>query len=337
MREAAGHHARAYAHAFGSLARLPAPEEEWSPFRTWGGRRVGAAAAGAAALRCWGRPAWQDILVFCLLLVGAAWCVWRATRLPQYHWQWSVLGEFLLRRGADGHWEAGLLLRGLGVTLRIGFWSMLLALVTGTPVGLASAHARGLSALPSRVWVTIIRNTPPLVLLFFLYFFAGNLLPVTALEDAVRQLPQALRAAVDVGFAPPGQMDRMLAAVLALGLYEGAYVAEIVRGGVESVPAGQWDAARALGFSRGQSLRLVILPQTARVVLPPLVGQTISTFKDSALASLISLPELTFQSLEVMAVSQMTFEIWISAGALYLLVGLACAGAGRWLERRSAC
>ena len=333
MRETPGHAARVHTRAYGSGAPL-SRQEEWSPFRAWGGRRPGPAAA--VKPWWWGAPHWQDALLFCLLLGGAAWCAWRATRLPQYHWQWPVLGEFLLRRGAGGHWEAGLLLQGLGVTLRIGFWSMLLALLTGTPVGLASAHARGLAAVPSRVWVTIIRNTPPLVLLFFLYFFAGNLLPVAALEDAIRQLPEALRTAVDVGFAPPGQLDRMLAAVLALGLYEGAYVAEIVRGGVESVPAGQWDAARALGFSRGQSLRLVILPQAARVVLPPLVGQTISTFKDSALASLISLPELTFQSLEVMAVSQMTFEIWISAGALYLLVGLVCAAAGRWLERRSA-
>lgn len=323
MSKAAGPGGDAVTDAAPGPQRAPAGDASWSPFRAWGPR---------ARTR---RPAWPDALVFCLLLAAGAWCVWRAARLPQYHWQWSVLEEFLVRRGANGQWEAGLLLLGLGVTLRIGFWSMVLALLTGVPVGLAGAHARGLAGVPSRVYVTIIRNTPPLVLIFFLYFFAGNLLPVTALEDAIRHLPEALRAGVDWGFAPPGQMDRMLAAVLALGLYEGAYVAEIVRGGVESVPAGQWDAARALGFSRGQSLRLVILPQAARVVLPPLVGQTISAFKDSALASLISLPELTFQSLEVMAVSQMTFEIWISAGALYLLVGLACAGLGRWLERRS--
>ena len=284
--------------AAGAVPRCPARrsgrDAAWSPFRAWGRR-------GRRGM------AWQDAALFCLLAGAGAWCVWRAGALPQYHWQWSVLGEFLVRRGADGTWEAGLLLRGLGVTVRIGFWSMLLALLTAPPV-----------------------------LLFFLYFFAGNLLPVAALEDAVRHLPEALRAGVALGFAPPGQMDRMLAAVMALGLYEGAYVAEIVRGSVESVPPGQWDAARALGFSRRQSLRLVILPQAARIAMPPLAGQTISAFKDSALASLISLPELTFQSLEVMAVSQMTFEIWISAGALYLLIGLACAALGRWLERRCA-
>lgn len=313
-----------------AISRNPAPidrhEDGWSPFRAWGKRKNSPMSA-----------AWPDLILICFILVAVIWCIWRTRSLPQYHWQWSVLGEFLLRQGQDGHWEAGLLLRGLIVTLRIGFWGMFLALLTGVPMGLASAHARGLADVPSRAYGTIIRNTPPLVLIFFLYFFAGNLLPVTALEDCIRQLPETARTAIALAFAPPGQMDRMLAAVLALGLYEGAYVAEIVRGGVESVDQGQWDAARALGFSRAQSLRLVILPQAARIILPPLAGQIITTFKDSALASLISLPELTFQSLEVMAVSQMTFEVWISAGALYLLVGLACATLGRWLEKRSAC
>ena len=106
-----------------------------------------------------------------------------------------------------------------------------------------------------------------------------------------------------MGIAPEGQLDRMVAAVLTLGVYEGAYVTEIVRGGIEGVPHGQWEASAALGFSRSQQLRLVIFPQAVRAILPPLVGQVITTFKDSALASLISLPDLTFQALEVMAIS----------------------------------
>ena len=77
-------------------------------------------------------------------------------------------------------------------------------------------------------------------------------------------------------------------------------------------------------------------PQAVRAILPPLVGQVITTFKDSALASLISLPDLTFQALEVMAISRMTFEVWISAGAIYLLLGVLCARYGRWLETRES-
>lgn len=301
------------------------PETEWSPFAPAGRQ-------GAGQSR---RLAWPDAVLLALAGGALIWCGWRAGNLPQYHWQWSLLRDFLIRPNDAGGWEAGLLLRGLGMTIRIGLWSMLLALCAGGLVGLLSARVRGPRALPGQIYVNLVRNTPPLVLLFLIYFFAGGVLPVTALENAVRALPEPARTLIAFGFAPPGQMDRMIAAVLTLGLYEGAYVAEIVRGGVESVPQGQWEAAAALGFSSLDRLRLIILPQAGRAILPPLAGQTISTFKDSALASLISLPDLTFQSLEIMAVSSMTFEVWISAGILYLAIGAACAGLARRLEKKS--
>ena len=209
-----------------------------------------------------------------------------------------------------------------------------LALLIGGVLGALSAGQRGVAALPIQLFVNSVRNIPPLVLLFLLYFFAGNLLPVSDMEQALRSMPPFVRDAVAWGFAPEGQLDRMVAAVLTLGVYEGAYVTEIVRGGIEGVPHGQWEASAALGFSRPQQLRLVIFPQAVRAILPPLVGQVITTFKDSALASLISLPDLTFQALEVMAISRMTFEVWISAGAIYLLLGVLCARYGRWLETR---
>lgn len=201
-------------------------------------------------------------------------------------------------------------------------------------MGAAASRKSLLWRLPCQIYINLARNTPPLVILFCVYFFAGNLLPVNILEDLLRQAPEWFKVAFAGIFTQSGQLDRMIAAVLALGLYQAAYVAEIARGALESVPKGQWDAALALGFSRLASLRLVILPQSARMMLPPLTGQAITTFKDTALASLISLPDLTFQSLEIMAVSGMTFEIWISAAVIYLLLGGVCALAGRFLEKR---
>lgn len=94
---------------------------------------------------------------------------------------------------------------------------------------------------------------------------------------------------------------------------------------------GSFGGARFFPFAAAPSGHF---PQAVRAILPPLVGQVITTFKDSALASLISLPDLTFQALEVMAISRMTFEVWISAGAIYLLLGVICARYGRWLETR---
>ena len=277
----------------------------------------------------WGRV---DAALLLAVFLSVGYVAWRSEELA-YSWHWSAVADFLVRRTAEG-WEPGLLLRGLAVTLRLGVWSMLLALLIGGLLGMASAGKRGFAVLPIRLFVNAIRNTPPLILLFLLYFFAGNQVPLADIEQALHRLPPVVGETVALLFAPEGQLDRMTAAVLTLGLYEGAYVTEIVRGGIEGVDRGQWEASAALGFSRFKQLRLVILPQAVRPMLPPLVGQVITTFKDSALAALISLPDLTFQALEVMAISRMTFEVWISAGILYLLLGVLCARSGRWLETR---
>ena len=295
---------------------------EWSPYVEYG--RQG------RLFPTFGRV---DAVLVVLLLLGASFFLWRSETIAAYRWSWPELADFLVRRTPGGY-EPGLLIRGLIVTLRLGVWSMALALLIGGVLGALSAGKRGVAALPIQLFVNSVRNIPPLVLLFLLYFFAGNLLPVSDMEQALRSMPPFVRDAVAWGFAPEGQLDRMVAAVLTLGVYEGAYVTEIVRGGIEGVPHGQWEASAALGFSRSQQLRLVIFPQAVRAILPPLVGQVITTFKDSALASLISLPDLTFQALEVMAISRMTFEVWISAGAIYLLLGVLCARYGRWLETR---
>ncbi len=297
------------------------PRPEWSPY-----------AEHSRQGRLLPAFGWVDAVLAVALFLGAVF-LWRSRAVAGYPWNWPEMADFLVRR-TDSGYEPGLLARGLIVTLRLGVWSMLLALLIGGTLGALSAGKRGFAALPIQVFVNCIRNIPPLVLLFLLYFFAGNLLPVSDIEQALRSMPELVRDAVAWGFAPQGQLDRMVAAVLTLGVYEGAYVTEIVRGGIEGVPRSQWEASAALGFSRFQRLRLVIFPQAARAILPPLVGQVITTFKDSALASLISLPDLTFQAQEVMAISRMTFEVWISAGAIYLLLGVLCARYGRWLETR---
>ena len=94
------------------------------------------------------------------------------------------------------------------------------------------------------------------------------------------------------------------------------------------------EAAAAQGMTRWQQRRHVVAPQAVRLMIPPLTGQTITTFKETALASVISLPELTFQSLEIMAVTRMTFELWFGTAAVYLAVSHVWAALGRRLEKR---
>ena len=113
--------------------------------------------------------------------------------------------------------------------------------------------------------------------------------------------------------------------MITLSIFEGAYITEIVRSGIQSIEKGQWEAADSLGLSRWQRMRLVILPQAIQRILPPLAGQFISTIKDSAIVSIISIQELTFQGMELMSTTYFTFEIWITITVMYLTLTLSCS------------
>ncbi len=288
------------------------------------------------APRSWRQANRADVLILGAALAFAAWFVWRTFNLNQHTWNWQALLPYIALKNSQGQWQPGLLSRGLFTTLRLSLWSLLLALIIGTLVGTLSVRLRGLAALPARLYINAVRNTPPLVLLFLIYFFAGSFFttPLLSLESLYHSLPSGLQSTLALLFAPPEQWDRMLAAVLTLGLYEGAYMAEIIRAGIESVPQAQWDASASQGLSPWQQRRYIIAPQALAVMLPALVGQSLSTFKDTALASLVSVPELTFQSLEVMAISRMTFELWIFTAGLYLLLSLLLTSLARRHEKK---
>lgn len=291
---------------------------------------------GHTGARSWkALNSWDAVLLLAAAGLAAAFC-WRSMSVTQHDWNWSALWPYIVSRDASGELQAGMLLKGLFGTLRLGVWSLVVALVSGGIVGALSARQRGFAAWPATLYITVLRNTPPLVLLFLVYFFAGSFFtePFLQLEDAVASAPSWVQSLSAALFAPAGQMDRMAAAVLTLGLYSGAYVAEIVRGALESVDKTQWDASASLGMNGWQQLRWIIAPQAFRIMAPPLTGQCISVFKETALASAISLPELTLQSLEVMAVSRMTFELWLVTAAMYLAVSCFWAWLGRRVERR---
>jgi polar amino acid transport system permease protein len=180
----------------------------------------------------------------------------------------------------------------------------------------------------------LIRNTPPLVLIFIFYFFVSDqLMPVLGVQSLAEEAPPAVQELLTVLLAPPSTLPAFLSALITLSLFEGAYITEIVRAGIQSVENGQWEASAALGLSRSRQLIHVIGPQAIRRILPPLSGQFISTIKDSAIVSVISIQELTFQGMELMAATYLTFEIWITITLLYLLLTLSCSLAVEQLER----
>jgi polar amino acid transport system permease protein len=133
-------------------------------------------------------------------------------------------------------------------------------------------------------------------------------------------------------FAQPSRFSAFLSALVTLAIFEAAYIAEIVRAGIESIERGQWEASHALGLSWWQQMRHIILPQATQRILPPLAGQFISTIKDSAIVSVISIQELTFQGMELMSATYLTFEVWITITVLYLLLTLTLSLAVGRLE-----
>lgn len=210
--------------------------------------------------------------------------------------------------GVTHHWAAGPLAWGLWTTIWISVASGVLGLVIGLFTGLCRLSSNPTLRDLSTVYVELVRGTPLLVQIFIFYFFIGTVL----------------------------NLSREFAGVAALALFTGAYVAEIVRAGVQSIAKGQGEAARSLGLSAGQSMRHVVLPQAFKRVLPPLAGQFISLVKDTSLVSVIAITELTKSGREAITTSFSTFEIWFCVAGLYLLINLPLSQIASRLERRLA-
>ena len=190
--------------------------------------------------------------------------------------------------------------------------------VQATLMGFALALVLGLLFAAGRLYgplglrlafgavVEFIRGTPLLIQIFFIYFVLGPLLG----------------------------LERMPAAILSLSLFEGAYIAEILRSGIRSVPRQQVEASYSLGLSTYATYRKVILPQAVRIALPPLASQTISLVKDSALVSTIAIYDLTMQAQAIIAETFLTFETWLTVAALYLMLTISLSCLGQILENR---
>ncbi|ADU62762.1 polar amino acid ABC transporter, inner membrane subunit [Pseudodesulfovibrio aespoeensis Aspo-2] len=253
------------------------------------------------------RTALADTGLYLCVMAGLVWLLAEGTRQSGYNWQWYQIPKYLWRVTDQGFvW--GPLLQGLGVTLRITALSMGLMLGIGLITALmrmsSSLAARGVA----RGYMELIRNSPLLIQIFFIYFVIAPILDISA----------------------------FWAAIIALSLFEGAYASEILRAGISSIASGQWEAAQSLGMSPYAMYRHIILPQAVRRVLPPLTSQAVSLVKDSALVSTIAIMDLTQQGRMIDAETFLTFEIWFTVAAVYLAVTLALSGTVRLLERRYA-
>ena len=268
-----------------------------------------------------------DFIISLLILSVAVYVAYRIKIGLNYNWHWEAIPQYLFRYDQDSEkWVSNLLMYGLFNTIRLSIWGTILATLIGTAMGLCRISRRLFNRLIGRTYVELIRNLPPLILIFIFYYFVSyQIMPALSVDDFIRSRSDYIQALLTFLFAPPHLFGAFVSALITLSLFEGAYIAEIVRAGIQSVERGQWEAAYSLGLSRRQQLRHIILPQAMSRILPPLAGQFISTIKDSSIVSVISIQELTFQGMELMAATYLTFEVWITITVMYFALTFPCS------------
>jgi polar amino acid transport system permease protein len=213
-----------------------------------------------------------------------------------YAWNWAVVWEY--RR---------MFVQGWLVTVAISLASLVMSILVGGVAAVMLRSRNPLVEATARVYVEAIRGTPLLVQLLIGFYVVATAI---------------------------GLENRYVAGVLLLSLFSGAYMAEIFRGGLDAIPKGQIDSARAIGLTPWQSLRLVVLPQAVRLVLPSVAGQLVSLVKDSSLLSVIAISEFTMNAQNVNSLTYSTLESYIPLAVGYLLLTLPLSALARWLEHR---
>ena len=196
---------------------------------------------------------------------------------------------------------------GLAWTLGLALGAWTIALVVGTLVGVIRTLPRGVLPRIGRIYVEIFRNIPLLVQMFFWYFVLPELLPAR-IGMAIKQMD------------PP--WGSFVPALICLGLFTAARIAEQVRAGLQALPGGQAQAAHALGFDAGGMYRLILLPQAFRIILPTLTNEFMTIFKNTSVALTIGLVELTATAREINENTFRTFEAFGVVTIIYLLIAL---------------
>ncbi|WP_281630634.1 amino acid ABC transporter permease [Vibrio sp. St2] len=251
------------------------------------------------------KPVLSAFAQILILGLGLLWLLDSGAKAIDYQWQWHRVPDYIAFY-EDGEWWPAELLEGLWVTIKISAWSLLFTLLIGMLTALLKLSQSVVGRTIANTYIELIRNTPLLVQIYLLYFVFG---PVIGL-------------------------DRFATAILALSLFQGAYTAEIFRGGLNSIPKGQFEAARSLGLSPFSTYYDVIFPQLLQRTLPPLTNEVVSLVKNSSIVSVMAIFDLTTEGRNIVSETAMPFEIWFSVAAIYLLLTLSLSGISAWLEHK---
>jgi polar amino acid transport system permease protein len=232
---------------------------------------------------------------------------------------WVNEGDFIApgdTLGVYKKWRPGIILQGMWITLKVSLYSIIFGILIGLMGGIARISSNPALKWAAITYVEVIRGSPLLVQIFIWYFvfatLVNNILKAYGLQE----------------------IHALWYGIAALACFTGAYVTEIVRGGIQSIHKGQSEASRSLGMTGAQSMFHVILPQAMRRILPPLAGQFISLVKDSSLLGIIAIRELTKATREAITVSLQPYEFWFICAIMYLVLTFTLSMFVQYLERR---
>jgi glutamate/aspartate transport system permease protein len=235
-----------------------------------------------------------------------------------YHWNWKIFWD--MSPTGDGTYLHTLFV-GLGWTLATALAAWVIALVIGSILGVIRTTPVRWAVRLGNAYVEIFRNVPLLVQMFLWFFVLPELLP-ERLGNAMKQMP------------PP--WGSYVPAVLCLGFFTAARIAEQVRAGIQSLPRGQRFAGTAVGLRLPQVYRYVLMPMGFRIILPPLTSEFMNIIKNSSVALTIGLVELTAAARSMQEFSFQVFEAFTAATIIYIVVNIIVVTGMRWLERRVA-
>ena len=235
------------------------------------------------------------------------------------HFEWGVVGQYLF----DSR-----ILHGMLVTIELTVSAMVMGIVLGIVLAIMRLSPNPIISGASWLYIWFFRGTPLLVQILFWYNVSALFPPPAGIGLGIPFGPDFVHLHTNQ------VITAFIAALLALGVNEGAYMAEIVRAGFISVPEGQTEAAQSLGLSRLQTLRLIVLPQAMRVIIPPTGNETISMLKNTSLISVIAYAELLYASQEIYDVNFQVIPLLIVASIWYLVLTSVLYVGQYFIERR---
>lgn len=275
------------------------------------------------------RRSWSalDSALIAVCIVLALLLALHTGRNLNYIWDWHTPLNYLVNTQGET-WRSGLLLDGLLMSLRLMLVGGALALLLGILCAICALSPLPALRLLARLYVEGLRHLPPIVFMFvFFYLISSQLFGSEVWRGALTALDNPLGRLL---FGEAARAENLISGVLCLAVFEAAFVSEIIRAGVRSIEAGQWQAARSLGLSAFAVWRTVILPQALARIAAPLAGQLVLLVKNSAILSVISVQELSFSAQETAVSTQQIFETWLLAALLYACL---CAPLLYWCKK----